>query len=118
MCVPPSMLVLPQEKLQEISKEENACNASQVAVCSSRKENKHMKIPYVRGHQHGYTEANAYENYDIEKVILDAMQDNPYQSDKNRKDYVDGVSEGVNLVGRIRTHKEVYGQDLPREEWF
>ena len=62
---------------------------------------------HEKGVSHGMI--NSANNPTPEIVILDAMRDNPFKSEKSKKDFVDGVSEGVNTIGRIRTHKEVYG---------
>jgi hypothetical protein len=65
------------------------------------------KSAYLHGYQHGVSQDTG--NPELETVILNSMRNNPFKSAQSREDYVKGVSEGVNTVGRIRTRKEVYG---------
>lgn len=74
------------------------------------------KSAYNQGVNHGMV--NSANNPTPETVILDAMTNNPFKSVQSRKDFVDGVSDGVNTIGRIRTHKEVYSSvcEMSQEE--
>ena len=65
------------------------------------------KSAYDQGVNHGMV--NAANNPTPETVILESMRNNPFKSVQSREDFVNGVSEGVNRLARIRTHKEVYG---------
>jgi len=45
------------------------------------------------------------EHQNIEESIFVLMASNPYKGEKQRCAYVDGVSEWVNMIGRIEQRK-------------
>ena len=51
--------------------------------------------------------ADRYEN--MNDAIFYAMQQNPYKSEKARKDFIEGASESANFFSRRRTRKQIYG---------
>lgn len=44
-----------------------------------------------------------------ERVIFKAMRNNPYISNKARKDFVEGASSWVNQCHRLSNYKNIYG---------
>ncbi len=62
---------------------------------------------YDHGVNHGMV--NGANNPAPETVILESMRNNPFKSVQSKNDFIEGVSEGVNKLARIRTHKEIYG---------
>jgi hypothetical protein len=79
-----------------------------MSVEKHKEKTKMKKSAYEQGVLHGMV--TAANNPTPETVILDSMRDNPFKSTQSREDFVKGVSEGVNRLARIRTHKEVYGK--------
>ena len=64
------------------------------------------KLAFVSARDAGYRFAIGK---DPEQAIFQAMEENPYKSEKAREDFVEGASRFVSQMSEIRTHRMIYG---------
>ena len=64
-----------------------------------------FKDAYTQGKRYAASLAKTVQYTLVEDLIFIAMENNPYKSEKTKKAFFDGVSEWVNMLGRIENRQ-------------